>query len=107
MITHSTMKQERRKIFHEKRTIHRHTDYADPEAGGERCSGHGAVPRARDRNDDLLQLAPQAWGHGRLANITDEVSFDICVICSLMIDIDAIFSRLDNSTAVKNDIHTR
>ena len=74
MTTHPTMNQERRKIFYENRTIHRRTDYADPEAGGERCSGHGAVPRARDRNDDLLQLAPQAWGHGRLANITDEVS---------------------------------
>ena len=56
--------------------IYRCTDHADPEAGGEPGSGHGAVPQAWDRNDDLLQLAQQAWWHGRVADVADEIAGD-------------------------------
>ena len=52
--------------FDANRTSYPRTDYAGPEAGGERCSSFAAMPRAWDRDKDLLQLAQKTWRHSSM-----------------------------------------
>ena len=47
-----------------KRRFHRSPDHGDPAAGGGRGAGAGAVPRARDEQRDVLQMACEVWRHG-------------------------------------------